>query len=265
MRRNFDDQANSFDQRAGLPEPACEAIARELVSLVRPEPADLLLEAGAGTGQIGHYLCAMPLGYIGFDSSKAMLEVFERRCRASGRSAALIHADGNGRWPADDGLVKAVFSSRAIHLLSSEHVVEEVFRVASPKGAVLIVGRVQRAKESLRSRLRRELHERLRHLGYSPSEGQQQERRILEACCARGAALFQPRIAATWPAPHGAAMVIKSWREKSGLAGLAVPAQVKQEMLMQLGSWAAEIFGSLQAVQEAEEKYVLEGAWLRAE
>ena len=131
--RNFDEQAESFDQRAGLPASVSDAIAMELVRLAQLGPGDLVLEVGAGTGQVGFALCQHPLRYLGFDASAAMLDVFRRRCGEIGRPVTLIHADGNGRWPADDGGVKAVFGSRAVHLLRIEHVVEEVFRVTSPR------------------------------------------------------------------------------------------------------------------------------------
>jgi ubiquinone/menaquinone biosynthesis C-methylase UbiE len=260
--RSFDEQARSFDQRAGLPASACDSITKDLVQFAQLGPGDVLLEVGAGTGQIGHSLCGLALRYIGFDSSAAMLEIFARRCRESGRRAALIHADGNHRWPADDGNVKAVFSSRAIHLLPVHHVVAEVFRVASPDGASLILGRVQRQEQSLRARLRQEMRDLLRRLGFAASEGQKKEREILDACLRRGAAPLERRVAARWPVEQSAAQVLASWREKSSLAGLDVPADVKENVFSQLAVWAKDAFGSLEAIHPAEEKYLLQGVRL---
>lgn len=260
--RSFDEQAGSFDQRAGLPASASDSIARELVRLAQVAPDDVVLEVGAGTGQIGLALCELPLCYVGFDASAAMLDVFKRRLRESGRPVSLIHTDGNDRWPAEDGSVKVVFSSRAVHLLRVEHVVEEVFRVASPIEAMLVLGRRQREKRSLRARLRQEMRERLQQLGYASRDGQEQERQILEACVRRGAVPLERRVVATWPVQHSAAQVLASWREKSGLAGLEVRAEVKEQVLSQLVVWAKEVFGSLETVQSAEEKYVLDGVRL---
>jgi ubiquinone/menaquinone biosynthesis C-methylase UbiE len=262
VTRSFDEQAGSFDQRAGLPASVCDSIAKELVQFAQLAPGDVVLEVGVGTGQIGLALCQLPLCYVGFDASAAMLDVFKRRRRESGRPFSLIVSDGNNRWPADDGSVKAVFSSRAVHLLRVEHVVEEVFRVASPIGATLALGRLQREKESLRARLRREMRERLRQLGYASHEGQRKEREILDACVRRGATPLERRVVATWPVQHSAAHVLASWREKSGLAGLELAAEVKETVLSQLAVWAKDAFGSLEAVQSAEEKYVLEGVRL---
>jgi ubiquinone/menaquinone biosynthesis C-methylase UbiE len=262
VTRSFDEQAGSFDQRAGLPASVCDSIAKELVQFAQLAPGDVMLEVGVGTGQIGLALCQLPLWYIGFDASAAMLDVFKRRRRESGRPVSLFVSDGNNRWRADDGSVKAVFSSRAVHLLRVEHVVEEVFRVASPIGATLVLGRLQREKQSLRARLRREMRERLRQLGYASHEGQQKERAILDVCVRRGATPLERRVVATWPVQHNAAHVLASWREKSGLAGLELAAEVKETVLSQLSVWAKNAFGSLEAVQSAKERYVLEGVRL---
>ncbi len=248
--RSFDEQAGSFDQRAGLPASIPDSVAKELVGLAQLGPSDVVLEVGVGTGQIGLALCQRPLCYVGFDASATMLDVFKRRSRETERPVWLIHADGNNRWPADDGSVKAVFSSRAVHLLRVEHVVDEVFRVALPTGATLVMGRLQREKQSLRQ------------LGYASREGQQKEREILDACVRRGAAPLERLVVATWPVQHSAAEVLASWREKSGLAGLDVPTEVKETVLSQLAVWAKDAFGSLEAVQSAEETYVLDGVRL---
>jgi SAM-dependent methyltransferase len=232
------------------------------VRLAQLGPGDVVLEVGAGSGQVGFALCQRPLCYLGFDSSAAMLDVFRRRCREMGRPVTLVHADGNNRWPADDGGVKVVFGSRAVHLLRVEHVVEEVFRVASPIGATLVLGRVQHEKKSLHARLRQEMRERLRQLGYASQEGQQKEREILDACVRRGAVPLERRVPATWPVHYSAAQVFSSWRAISGLAGHEIPMDVKENVLSQLAVWAKHAFGSLEAVQSVEEKYVLDGVRL---
>ena len=259
---SFDEQAGSFDRRAGLPESVCDSVAKELVQFAQLAPGDVVLEVGTGTGQIGLALCQLPLCYIGFDASAAMLDVFKRRCRERGRAASLINSNGNNRWPADDGSVRVVFSSRALHLLCAEHVVEEVFRVASPIGATLVLGRLQREKQSLRARLREEMRERLRQLGYVSHEGRHKEREILDACVRRGATPLERRVVATWPVQHSVAQMLASWREKSGLAGVELAAEPKEIVLSQLAVWAKDAFCSLEAVQSAEEKYALEGVRL---
>jgi len=126
----------------------------------------------------------------------------------------------------------------------------------------LVLGRLQREKQSLRARLRQEMRNRLRQLGYATQEGQQKEREILDASVRRGAAPLERRVVATWPVQHSAAQTLASWREKSGLAGLKLAADTKETVLSQLAVWAKDAFGSLEAVQSAEEKYALEGVRL---
>ena len=260
--RNFDEQAESFDQRAGLPARIADLIAREFLLLAQVGPGDVVLEVGAGTGQIGVALCQHPLHYVGFDASAAMLDMFRRRCSGNARPVLLIEADGNSPWPAGDECVKAVFSSRAIHLLDPGHVVEEFFRIASPTGATLIWGRIQRDQQSLRARIRREMRDRLRELGYGSREGRQKEREIMDASVRRGASPIAQRVVATWPVQCSAAQVLAAWREKRGLAGLDVPVEVKDTVVSQLAVWARTAFDSLEAIQSAEETYVLEGVKL---
>ena len=177
----------------------------------------------------------------------------------------MILADGGGRWPVEDRSVKVFFSSRAIHLLPAGHVVAEAFRAASSGGARLIVGRVQRARESLRTRLRHEMRGRLRELGFEPVEGRSREQEVLATCCARGARPLEPLAAAAWPASYSAESILEAWRGKSGLAGLDVPASIKDSVLSALECWVTENFGSPGTQHESEEKYVLEGVQLPAE
>ena len=191
-----------------------------------------------------------------------MLDVFRRRCSGNARPASLIEADGNSPWPVGNESVKAVFSSRALHLLDAGHVVEEFFRIASPTGAMLISGRLQRDQQSLRARIRREMRDRLRQLGYGSREGRQKEREIMDASVRRGASPIGQRVVAIWPVQCSAAQVLAAWREKRGLAGLDVPVEVKDTVLSQLAVWARTAFDSLEAIQSAEETYVLEGVRL---
>jgi hypothetical protein len=114
----------------------------------------------------------------------------------------------------------------------------------------------------MRARLRQEMHRRLRQLGYAIHEGEQKERELLDACLSRGAGPLERPVVITWQVEHSAAKMLASWREKSGLAGTELEAEVKGTVLSQLALWALDVFGSLETVQFAEEKYVLEGVRL---
>src|SRR5437763_14663503 len=70
----FDAQAPGFDRRAGLPADAARAVARAVLEIAAPGPDDLLVELGAGTGEIGQHLIES-VRYLGIERSRAMLEL----------------------------------------------------------------------------------------------------------------------------------------------------------------------------------------------
>ena len=286
----FDGQAPQFDRRVGLPEGDCRAIAAAVIALARAGDGDRVLEIGAGTGMIGRWFLDHPVRYVGLDRSRGMLEVFRRRPGA-GR-AGLVQADGARAWPLPAGSVKVVFSSRALHLLPLAHVVDEVFRVGVPAprsgggrgaggdrdddergdgadrgaghdaGGVCMLGWVERAPESVKARMSREMQRLVRQRGFTPRTAG--SRRFLAACRERGAAELPRTAVARWPARHSPRRSLDSWRSKLGLGGLVLPPGVQESVLDELEAWARRTFGDLDAESSAEETYVLEGVRLGA-
>src|SRR5262245_26686959 len=125
----FDDQADDFTERAGLPADAAASVARTIRELVEPRRSDVILDVGAGTGEIGSELSKLAVRYVGVDVSRPMLSTF--RSRATGR-LMLIHADADRDWPLRSRTVRAILCSRSAHLLAAEHLVAESARVACP-------------------------------------------------------------------------------------------------------------------------------------
>lgn len=257
----FDAQAAEFDRRVGLPEDDCRGIAAAVLSLAGVgvgDRGDWVIEIGAGTGIMGRWFQDHPVRYAGLDLSRGMLEIFRRRVPRS-PAPRLVQADGARPWPFPDGSVRVVFSSRAIHLLPLEHVVEELFRVGQP-GAALVLGWVERQPESVKARMSREMQRRLRERGFpARSAG---SRRVLQACRERGATDLPKTVVARWPARHTARQSLVDWRSKEGLGGIVLPAGVQEEVLNELEIWAAEAFGGLDAALETEDAYVLKGVRL---
>jgi hypothetical protein len=58
--------------------------------------------------------------------------------------------------------------------------------------------------------------------------------------------------------------VLDAWRGKPGLGGCEPPEASKAAVLADLKDWAAARFGSLDAPDESEERYILEGVVLPA-
>lgn len=239
----------------GLPEADCRAIAAAVVRLAQAGPGGRVLEIGAGTGMIGRWFLDLPVRYAGLDLSRGMLAVFRRRSPGAG----LVQADAARPWPFPDGSLRAVFSSRAIHLLPLDLVVEELLRIAAP-GAACILGWIERRPESIKARMSREMRRRLRERGFQAHSAG--SRRVLQALRERGAADLDKVVVASWPARHTPRQSLDDWRSKQGLGGIVLPPGVQEEVLDELEAWAAEAFGGLDAVLETEDAYVLEGARL---
>jgi ubiquinone/menaquinone biosynthesis C-methylase UbiE len=251
----FDPIAGAFDARLGLPEEFCRNIAGAVVNIAQAEPGDLMVEVGPGTGQIGQWF-DRPIRYLGFDLSAAMLKEFCRRLNDS-ENKLLIQADGNAGWPIRDRVARIIFSSRAIHLLEPEHVASEVFRVARAGGATLIVGRVDRDPASVRSRMAAEMLERLRKHGFQGRRGRQQNRRLFELCCRKGADILETVTVARWKVMTSPRQSLDAWRQLKGLGGIPVPRNVRDEILSELELWAEEVFGDIGNEFESDESYAL--------
>src|SRR5262245_41280567 len=107
MRVSFDEQAGSYEERAGLSAVIC----REVAALVLDGGAGLVLDVGAGTGVLGREL-ARRSRYVGLDISRPMLRQFDAGLR--------LQADVDGRWPLADGSAVVILFSRSAHLLKSD-------------------------------------------------------------------------------------------------------------------------------------------------
>jgi SAM-dependent methyltransferase len=247
----FDGQAVFFDRRTGLPEECCRAVAKQIVEM---SGGGLVVEVGCGTGQIGQWVEA-PARYVGFDLSLNMLREFQRR--SAPHLPTLLQADANATWPFADGAAQVIFSSRAMHLLEHEHVAAEVFRLASPAGACVILGRVERTPGSVKERMAREMNERLRLRGLKGRRGERRNRKLFESCERLGAETLEPVPVATWNVSARPRQSLDSWRSLTGLGGLPVSAETRAEVLSELEVWAAEEFGGLDVEFEFEETYVL--------
>ncbi|HEX2206092.1 MAG TPA: class I SAM-dependent methyltransferase [Longimicrobium sp.] len=254
----FDDQAPAFDDRAGVPEHVARAVADALAELAGPVDGQRWLEVGAGTGGLSLPLLRLPIRYTGFDRSAAMLEVFRERVDAAGLAAELRVTDGNARWTADDASVDVIFSARALHHLDAEHAAVETRRVLAAPGGWLVLGRVRRPPESVKSVLRRQMRRMLQAQGFAGRSHEARAGAVFTALERVGGRRIEPRVAARWTAPHRPADSIASWEGKQGLAGIDVPADVKARVLANLRAWAAAEFGDVHQPREQEEAFELD-------
>ena len=251
----FDGQARDFDQRAGLPDEWCRRIAAGVLEAGKIGRGDLIVEIGAGTGQIGAELAASRR-YIGVDRSFEMLRRFRERLTRVPGAHVLVRADANRVWPVASKSARVVFASRALHLLDRDWVAEEVCRVAARVGATLITGRIERAPDSVRERMAVRMRSLLRARGLQP-RGDRDHCGIVDALVSRGAVPLDPVTAASRRVTVTARMSLEAWRRLPGLGGVSVTDEVRAEVVEQLAAWASDAFGGLDRPLESQEAYVL--------
>lgn len=279
----FDGQTESFDERAGIGSEAGEQIARVIVELAGLGPSDLVLEIGAGTGELGQHLARLPLRYLGLDLSRPLLSVFGAKLAG----VPLAVADCEQPWPLPDGSVKAIVAARVAHRLRAAPVAREVSRVLRP-GGVLLIGQIERDPASLMEQLRAQ---RRRITGGGPGEhGVRQERRnarpLIESLVAEGAVVLPPRVVARWERGHSPRQIIAGWAglqrgpgagDRSGAADrpggrrrrerefVELDEDRRAAVLRELVAWAEATYGDLDQPRLDAERFELRGVALPCE
>lgn len=259
--RRFDAQAATFDDTRGLPEDAARRVAAAVTELTGPAADELaVLEVGAGTGEVGTELASAARGYVGFDVSRPMLEVFRAKLAVGGAGRPLlVVADADRGWPVRDSSVGTVFASRSAHLLEPAHLRDEVLRVCVPHGCFL-VGRVERS--GVRSRLRQQREAVLQERGLVPPSGADRTRALLEGFVVSGAEAIEKRVVAAWRGETTAGSVLERWEAASTMGGVEVTGDVRARVLADLRRWVTDHLGGLDRVDTFTEEYTLEGVRL---
>ncbi len=247
-----------------MPEQSSRDVAFKVIELAQLRPEDLLVDVGAGTGEIGLELARQLPRYVGLDLSGPMLGVFRHRLEAARVNAVLLVADADAPWPLPNASVRAIFGSRSLHLLSTDRLTREALRVASRRGALLIIGRIRRNPSSVNERMRKEMHRYLEEGGGGGRDGQNRSRLLIEALVAGGATAFDPVVAARWTTMHSPADSLRSWKSKPGLGGTDLPDSQKNEILSDLEKWAKQVYRNLETSFQSTEQYLLEGVRLPA-
>jgi SAM-dependent methyltransferase len=251
----FDEQAQRYDARVGLPESVATAVASEVVACAGLRSDDLVLELGAGTGEIGTHLARLPVRYVGIDNSAPMLQIFRQKLGTE--SASLLLADAGQGWPLDDDAAVVVFASRVIHLLDAEHVARETARVCRP-GGWLMLGRVLRDEDGVKERLRRRRLQLLRQAGVGTLRGREGAGRVVEQCLVVGGQSMGRRVIAEWSEATTPAEVIAGWASLTRMGSVAVDPALHQQILAELEAWARQELGALDQSEVGRERYALD-------
>ncbi|MEA5470914.1 class I SAM-dependent methyltransferase [Spirulina sp. 06S082] len=256
---SFDRQAIAYDRRVGLSEETCRLIAETVLDRAAVKPGDLVVEVGAGTGQIGQWFgrSQPDIHYLGFDLSEAMLAQFRQYLKEGEDNSRLLQGDGNQPWPVPDDSTRLIFGSRSLHLLDCDRVVAESLRIAHPDGATLFMGSIERQEDSVKARMRKQMRHLLKQKGF---QGRQKNRHQLgELFHQRGFEAIEAIAVCQWTVTHTPRQSLESWQGKEGIAGIDPPTASKQEILGELQTWAESTFGSLDVPIESEEIYLLQG------
>jgi SAM-dependent methyltransferase len=249
MSAGFDHAAASFDRHRALPDGAPVAIRAAILAAVLPRPR--LLDLGAGTGRIGHAFVAASDDYVGVDLSIGMLRQFVRRAHESGGMPRLVQSDGQllpfGGAAFDAVLMIQVFGA----VRGWRRMVEEARRVLRPSGA-LILGRTVAPPDGLDARMKQRLASFLGEADTDRTNALDDVRR----CLAARASSVERIVAAAWDAERTARGFLL--RHRTGVRFAQLPEAIRDEALGKLGAWAADTFGSLDAVHPERHEFELE-------
>jgi SAM-dependent methyltransferase len=251
----FDEQATHYDARVGLPEPVAAAVASAIVTRAGLRPDDLVLELGAGTGEIGTPLARLPVRYVGIDNSAPMLQLFRHKLGA--RPASLLLADAGQRWPLDDDAAAVVFASRVIHLLDAAPVARVTARVCRP-GGWLMLGRVLRDEEGVKELLRCRRLQLLRQAGVGSLRGREGVGRVVEQCLQAGGLSMGRWVVAEWSETTTPAEIIAGWASLTRMGSVAIDPVMHQAILAELQVWAREEIGDLDRPETGRERYAID-------
>lgn len=251
----FDALAAGYDARVGFPPGVGEAIAAAIVHLGQVDADDLVLELGAGTGDIGVHLSALAPSYVGLDNSPAMLDLFQ--AKASPWTPCLLVADAGVTWPLAEASAQVIFASRMIHLLQPNQVTQEATRVCRP-GGYLMLGRVKRDADSLKERLRQRRQDLLRNVGINPRAGEPGSRYVIERLVQAGWADLGRQAVTSWTGEISAGDVIGEWDTITRMGSVEVEEAIRERILTDLRDWAMREFGELDRPMPYHEQYVIE-------
>lgn len=240
MDSEFDATASTFERHRSLPKEAAEAIRAEILAAVRLSKPAQVLEVGAGTGRIGKVFIAAGDSYVGVDASLAMLRKFS----VAFPSASLLQADGR-QLPFGNGAFDVVLF---MHVLSSiadwQGVLIEARRVLRPGGAIA-VGHTISPETGIDAQLKRRLKAILSEMQidwHKPEKSRQDALVWLESSSEH----HVRSQAVSWNVETTPRNFLQ--RHRTGARFAALPADVQEQALRKLHTWADANFGSVDTV-----------------
>ena len=145
MKRSHEEHAARFDEMAADYDDDTTPEYRACVSLVvdhaDPDPDDVVVDLGCGTGAVGLRLAADADRVVGRDISEGMMERARRKAAERGLDDVTV-GEGTFREPNYDGPADVVVSNFAMHHLADEEKRAAVDVVAGMEPRRFVLGDV---------------------------------------------------------------------------------------------------------------------------
>ena len=137
MRQLFDDWPEKYDQWFATPiGRLVKKVERELLlDLIKPNPGDLILDAGCGTGVFTLDLLSLGCHIIGIDLSMPML--VRAKGKARGYPLRIVLADLLNLPFSDDSFDKVISVTALEFIEDGRRAIEELFRVTKRGGSLV--------------------------------------------------------------------------------------------------------------------------------
>jgi ubiquinone/menaquinone biosynthesis C-methylase UbiE len=241
----YDAAAPSFERHRALPDGVAEAIRAAILAAIHASSRPRLLDLGAGTGRIGWPFVAAGDDYVGADFSFGMLRAFMQRAASdNGRDNAprLVQSDGE-LLPFRDATFDAVMLIQVFGAMGGwRRLIGEARRVLRSKGA-LMIGRSVAPADGIDQRMKQRLASVLGEMGV---QAESNIRDNVQHWLDSAAREKTHVVAAAWTADRSPRAFLERHRTGARFSALSEP--VKEKALRELGTWAAETFGSLDAI-----------------
>jgi SAM-dependent methyltransferase len=134
-RQGYDVWSEAYDS---TPNPVVAMDSRHTIALLSPQPGELILDAGCGTGRHFRKLQRAGSSTIGIDFSRGMLTVARRNLAEIPAAFPLLLADLERTLPFQTGSFDVVLCALiGEHLSTLQNVLREFYRVLKPGGRLL--------------------------------------------------------------------------------------------------------------------------------
>jgi ubiquinone/menaquinone biosynthesis C-methylase UbiE len=247
----YDKNARTFDRYRPLPEGVSEAIRTVVLRSCNADLRPRVLDLGAGTGRVGLSFVRAGDNYTGADLSLEMLLEYRRRsCSEDSTTPNLVLADGE-YLPFSDAIFDVIMLIQVIGGAGGWQALVTESKRLLRDGGILVIGQSLAPPEGVDNRMKKQLSALLQGLGVKPYHANSSRIDFWFEC----AAIFQERvIAAEWERNRTPREFLE--RQPTGARFSCLPPAVQGDALQRLSGWAAETFGSLDAV--FSERYAFE-------